>query len=273
MRYYAWFRPQMHTFDYARRAVKAGVSGFEAVYWESYLSPEVHKEYLETVRRVKDELGVGFTVHAPIKDIHLGSLNRKLRQVAFDEIKSSLELANSIGASLVVVHGAPGLVTMPGGEWSKQVNLHPSRKQGEVAEQEGYLVRALKDLADFAPDILLGVENLVFPHELYRSPEELKELLRKINRSNVGLTLDVGHAVVSGYRAAEFVNLLARDLFHVHLHDNHGVIDEHLPLGQGSIDYVAIIQALKKLDYQGVVTLEFPVSNPDDFGQYVLEIK
>lgn len=272
MRYYTSFRPVIHDYSYGRRSLEAGLAGLEVVYWESYESPEVHRDYLKTIKRLKGEFPIGFTVHAPIRDIHLGSTNRKLREVALGEIKASLDFARDIGASLVVIHGAPGLTAMPAGEWSKQTPS-PSKKSTKLMEEEEFLVRALKTVADYAPDILLGLENLVYPHELYRSPKELFDLIRSVNRSNVGLNLDVGHALLCGYSAADFVNLLADDLFHVHLHDNHGTVDEHLPLGQGVVDYVGAIQALKQIDYQGVVNLEFSVKNPADFHNYLLEFK
>lgn len=273
MRYYTSFRPTQHSFDYAKIAIHAGLSGLEVVNWESYFSPEVHGKYVDTVKRIKEELRIGFTVHAPMKDTHLGSLNRKIREVSIAEIRSSLDLARSIGASLVVVHCAAGIAAMPGGEWSKGEYHLPSRKDDELLQQEALLVRAVKDLADYAPDILIGLENLVFPHELYRSPEEMRELVKKVNRSNVGVTLDAGHAVVSGYKPVDFINLLGDNIFHIHLHDNHGVVDEHLPLGEGIIDYVAVIQSLKKLDYQGVVNLEFSLKNPEVYSRYMHEFR
>lgn len=272
MKYHTSFRPG-HNWEYAQKAVEAGVDGFEIVQWESYFSKEEWEDYLELVYRIKDELDVSFTVHAPINDIHLGSLNRRVRAVAKEEIKASLDLARTVEASLVVVHGAPGISTMPSGEWSKQVYQPTKDERGMADKQEAYLVRALKDLADYAPDILLGLENLVFPHEMYRSPAEMQELLRKVNRSNVGVTVDAGHAQVCGYKATEFINVLNDLVFHIHLHDNHGVRDEHLPLGKGVVDYVGIIQTLKKLDYQGVVNLEFSLTNPEHYHDYMLEFK
>lgn len=272
MRFYTWFRPELHTFDYARRAVEAGVDGFEVVYWESYLTPEEYEKYMDNLRRIKDELKVGFSVHAPITDLHLGSLNSKVRDVAIEEMKESIHLAQDIGAEVVTMHPAPGILAMPPGKWSKE-EYHLPRTTSNFARQEELLVRAVKDLADYAPDLLIGLENLVFPHELYRSPAELWDLIRKVNRSNVGLTLDMGHAVVSGQKPADFMNLLWDDVFHVHLHDNHGVVDEHLPLGEGSIDYVGLIQILSNLDYQGVVNLEFRMDNPADYRDYVLQFQ
>lgn len=272
MRYYTSFRPG-HYWEYAKAAVEAGIDGFEVVQWRSYVEEEEYQAYLELVQRIKEELNVGFTIHAPIIDIQLGSLNRRLREVAIEEVKATLDWAGELEASVVVVHGAPGIVTMPVGEWAQEEHSFAKSDRERIQKQEDLTVRALKDLADYAPDILLGVENLIFPHELYRSPEEVVELLEKVNRSNVGATFDAGHALVSGGEASEFLNVLNDRLVHVHLHDNHGVWDEHLPLGKGILDYVGIIQTLKKQDYQGVVMLEFSLHNPEHYQDYMLEFK
>lgn len=271
MKYYTPFRPGHHDYEYAQRAMGAGLTGFEAVYRESYETSETHLEYMESLIRLKKNLGAGFSVHAPMRDVHLGSLNSKVREVALEEIRGSLHFAHAIGASLVVVHPAPGIAGIPG-KWSK-AERPPKSEGGDLERQEELMVRAVKDLADYAPDLLIGLENLVYPHEMYRSPEELAELIKKVNRTNVGLTLDVGHAVTCGYDPADFFNLLSDDIFHVHLHDNNGVIDQHLPLGQGIIDYVAVIQSLKRLDYQGVVNLEFSLDDPDGYCDYLHEFR
>ena len=268
MRYFTWFRPEQHDYEYAKRAMKAGLDGFEAAYRAAYLTPEVQREYVDCLHSIKVDLGASFAVHAPAHDVHLGSLNARVREAAFEEIKESLHFAHTIGALIVVVHPAPGILGMPEGKWSKE-EASPKREADALARQEEFLVRAVKDLADYAPDILLCLENLVYPHEIYRSPEDMAELIKRVNRPNVGITFDVGHAVVCGHKPADFLHLLQEEIFHVHLHDNDGVIDQHLPLGKGSIDYVDVIQSLKRLGYQGVVNLEFVLEDPDGYRHYL----
>lgn len=268
VKYFTWFRPEQNDFEYAERAIRAGLDGFEIVYRESYLEPRVHEEYVANLQRLKVELGASFTLHAPSHDLNLGSLNRRVRQAAFDEIKASIDFARKIRSSIVVVHPVLGILGMPEGKWSKE--YHPPKREVEnLARQEAYLVRAVKDLADYAPDVMLCLENLVYPHEIYRSPEDMAELIRKINRTNVGVTLDVGHASTCGYKPVDFLHLLQDHVFHVHLHDNDGIIDQHLPLGEGIVDYVAVLKSLRDMDYQGVVNFEFMLDDPSGYRKYV----
>lgn len=274
MRYHISLDPTLlkphHTWEYAVGAVQAGIQGFEISDLQSYLPREEFHRYLQLIKRLKKQLKVGLTIHAPILDVHLGSLNRKIREVSQKEVRASLDLAKSLGVSLVVVHGAPSILTMPGGEWSRQTFQASPAEQQFVQMQQANLVAVLQDLADHAPDVILAVENLVFPHEMYRSPKEMWQLVSEVNRQNLGFTLDAGHALVSGHAALDYLPVLGKWLTHVHLHDNCGVIDEHLPLGVGAFDHRGLLRALREMDYQGVVTLEFSLKDPRDFAQYLL---
>ncbi len=42
----------------------------------------------------------------------------------------------------------------------------------------------------------------------------------------------------------------------VHVHDNRGMQDEHLPLGKGKIDRKRVLRLLKKVNYNGPLNLE-----------------
>ncbi len=53
---------------------------------------------------------------------------------------------------------------------------------------------------------------------------------------------------------------------HVHLHDNNGRRDEHLPLGEGSVDWATVIGKLAKLDVRYVLE-----SRTFEFGQQSLD--
>ena len=52
-------------------------------------------------------------------------------------------------------------------------------------------------------------------------------------------------------------------LIHIHWHDNHGKRDEHLPIGEGLIDHVETVKALKYIDYDRTITLEVFTNSND----------
>ena len=69
MKYFTSFRPEQHDYEYAERAIKAGMDGFEVVYRAAYLTPEVQSGYVDLLRRIKTSLGASFTLHAPAIEI------------------------------------------------------------------------------------------------------------------------------------------------------------------------------------------------------------
>lgn len=53
-----------------------------------------------------------------------------------------------------------------------------------------------------------------------------------------------------------YISTFRDKILHIHWHDDHGKINEHLPLGEGLIDHKALIEALKDVKYDRTVTLE-----------------
>lgn len=76
------------------------------------------------------------------------------------------------------------------------------------------------------------------------------------------MTLDLGHGeILSRPNAAfDFIARFPDRIRHVHLHDNHGGTevkdDLHLPVGEGSIDFAAILRELRAAGYDGGFSFE-----------------
>ena len=72
---------------------------------------------------------------------------------------------------------------------------------------------------------------------------------------NLYFHLDIGHVSMHGKDACKFIRKLHKKLKHVHLHDNFGTHDLHLPIGAGTINWIQIVKELKRY-YDGTITLE-----------------
>ena len=77
--------------------------------------------------------------------------------------------------------------------------------------------------------------------------------------------LDVGHAFIEGgmKRIKNYIDTFENKIFHIHLHDNHGLEDEHLPFGAGNIDFKKVVQWLKEINYDKTITFEVFTSYKD----------
>ncbi len=88
----------------------------------------------------------------------------------------------------------------------------------------------------------------------------LEYVLGNISDENVGVCYDSGHCHAHFKDEFDFEFFKDR-IFAVHLHDNHGLGDEHLIPFDGTIDWDWTIKGLKRSSYDGPVTLECVYDN------------
>ena len=117
-------------------------------------------------------------------------------------------------------------------------------------------MRALKEIVEYGRrnSVTINMENLS------ESAEDLEPVINEV--PNLGLTLDVGHANLgcSENKSISIIEKFGKRICHVHLHDNCGGQsqddDLHLPLGDGTVDFRAIMTSLIGQGYDGTLTLE-----------------
>ncbi|NOZ59690.1 MAG: sugar phosphate isomerase/epimerase [Euryarchaeota archaeon] len=189
----------------------------------------LEEDILELCRIVRDDTGVGYTVHAPYQNSPVERLRVNLAErCSLKVVERALELAGRIGAEGVVVHAGDA------------VCRHALKNA----------VRNLRAIDRLAGEygMYVAVEN-VFSEGVARRvgelPDELLRLCELACRWNLGANIDVGHAHISsvlhGVELESYFEVLGDRVMHLHLHNNHGTEgepwDEHLPLTTGSIDY------------------------------------
>ena len=187
-----------------------------------------------------------FSMHAPLfPDREMGRAGapavnvlhpEKSRRIgAMDEIKRALEAAELIPFSNLVLHLG-------------------EREDGWSQRSIEYAITALEHLGAFAHPlgVRLLVENLLSEPT---TPEHLVTILDLGHQKNVGICLDLGHANIT-VGVPEAIVTAGSRIATVHAHDNHGVKDEHLWPGDGSIQWPATIQALNALPAPPAMVLE-----------------
>ncbi len=113
---------------------------------------------------------------------------------------------------------------------------------------------ALEHLGAFARPlgVRVLVENLTIDAT---TPEHLIEILEMAHLDQIDVCLDLGHAHIAP-GIAEAIGVLGKRVTEVHVHDNHGLRDEHLWPGDGTIDWSATLEALKTLPTPPAAVLE-----------------
>jgi sugar phosphate isomerase/epimerase len=180
--------------------------------------------------------GVGFSLHLPFVDWNLASLVPSVQHLSLQRTQRAIQFGAEIGAACGVLH-------------TGQV---PLRRPEVVARAHQLAHQALDSLELVVP---VALENLgLNGSDLLLSPAELADLLDAHPR--YGFCLDVGHAMIQRGPAGprEYHDLLQSRLIHLHLHDNQGQCDQHLPCGAGLMDWDWVRLALK--GFAGTVALE-----------------
>jgi sugar phosphate isomerase/epimerase len=109
-------------------------------------------------------------------------------------------------------------------------NLPPSPRSAEVAA--AYLV----GVAEAVGPTPVAVENPSSPTSFGARAAELAEALSRVGLGGVYACLDVGHANIVREPLRRFSEVLGSRVRVVHVHDNDGLRDLHLPPGAGTVD-------------------------------------
>jgi len=168
-----------------------------------------------------------YTVHAPFHGLNIATVLEPVRKASIEVLTGCFAVAGEIGAP-VVIH--PGYFA-----WAN--------------EREDALRQFRQSCVDLAAaareySVAFSFENMAgMNFFLLRTPDDLA------CAGDVGLTLDVGHAHVNGCLPA----FLSGPFCHLHLHDNNGKTDSHSPVGEGTIDFVPVLAAMKERNATAVI--------------------
>jgi|WetSurMetagenome_2_1015567.scaffolds.fasta_scaffold44437_2 sugar phosphate isomerase/epimerase len=167
------------------------------------------------------------SVHAPLSDVNIGSLNPRMREVAMRELLETIECTGALGLGPLTVH--PGFYT-PLGQLDKEGARHKTRE-------------ALKVIEGAAQEhgVTVAVENMpAMPISMATTPSALLDLLEG---TELGICFDIGHANTT-HNIEDYLPLLPR-FRNIHVHDNHGEFDQHLVIGEGNVPFSHILPKLK----------------------------
>jgi sugar phosphate isomerase/epimerase len=207
-----------------------------------------HLDYhnLECVKHassVINELGLEtYSFHAPFSDkIDITSPDPHIRDFALKELLQAADAAALLNVRYFVIHPGPENATLPDCErfWRMQNAVG-------VLNQTFLHCRSL--------GIGLVLENML-PHLFAGRIRDLLWILGALDTCDVGICLDTGHANLSGDLAAA-VHKLSGHLWMVHASDNRRQFDDHLPPGDGTVNWTGLLADLFDRHFNGTFILE-----------------
>jgi sugar phosphate isomerase/epimerase len=219
------------------------------------------------------EFPFAYSVHAPNP---LNIMDRMHGGLHLDVLWASLEFAKEVEADVMVYHPGRYLV-----EEAFCVSGPLSLEQDEQLRLLEEEAAVLRQAADSFPGVMIAMENArpYLHHSPYcyaEQPRELKAQIERIDRKNVGITLDFGHLQMAsrfyGLDPVAEVRAIAPLIAHCHLHDNFGNPvyhteklqthqipfgkgDSHMPVGWGAIPFAPLLAEFIE-SYDGLLICE-----------------
>ncbi|KXA95829.1 hypothetical protein AKJ65_00525 [candidate division MSBL1 archaeon SCGC-AAA259E19] len=234
--------------EIVRLAEKLELDCVEIVFDIPHFFPDDEVKEIRNLNEVIRSAGLHAQVHDSFLDLNPISQYSELRKITLEQSEESVKFCDFLNGDQVTIH--------PGRCWLRE-------NQDILQKCQERFENYLEELSDYAQDreITVGIETGAHPADY---PSDSEELLRHVrDREGVGITLDIGHAYLrvrkdeksGGAEIAKLIKLFGKELVNVHLHDNGGRSDDHLPPGQGEINFDPILGALDKY-YDGPVILE-----------------
>jgi sugar phosphate isomerase/epimerase len=185
--------------------------------------------YLESAEPL-ESYSYRYFIHAPARGVNIASLLEPIRRASVEVLTQAFAVAAEVGAG-VVIH--PGYYA-----WVEERESAVERFRRSLSE----LTRAAEDLS-----VTFYVENMGdWEYFFLRTCDDLPLI------DGIGLALDVGHANQNGCLDC----FLTHPAAHFHLHDNDGTDDTHSPVGEGTIDFSAVMKAVRRSGATPIIEVE-----------------
>ncbi len=178
-------------------------------------------------------------LHGPFLDLSYSSRDHLILEATRRRVRDTLELCRRLRPEHLVLH-----LRCP------VYFCRPERMDGWVQAARAFWEPWLERLA------ALGV-TVAFENVEESDPAPGIGLLEALRGYPCGFCLDVGHAhAFSCLEPRGWVERLRTRIVHLHVHDNSGDDDRHLPPGAGSIDFGQLYGAFLRHCPQAVLSLE-----------------
>jgi len=199
---------------------------------------EIPREEFLRVADILRREDLRVTMHAPFMDLRPGALDPRIRRESADRIASALALARHFRPRSVVCHAS-------------------FDERYYVSAEEQWLENSVETWRRLLPaaedaDTVICLENVY-----EKEPLQIRRLLETVDSPRLRFCFDTGHFnVFAGTPLKSWIDEMGSWLGHVHLHDNGGARDEHLPVGEGTFPFAEFFALLRERALRPILTVE-----------------
>jgi sugar phosphate isomerase/epimerase len=175
-----------------------------------------------------------------------------IRRKAIQRIKDQMNLAMELGEAQVII----GLI---------RGTVKPGMDQGQA---EKHFIEGISECLEYLPELTLTLEPLNrYETNLYNDTLSAKGVIDRVGRPNLKMLVDTFHMNIEESDIVASILHVKEYISHVHFADS----NRWAP-GSGHIDFKAILNALKRIGYQGAISAEIlPKPTPDDCLKLTME--
>lgn len=241
--------------------------GFKGVEAEASTVSQLNEVFspknVPKIRKAYESLGLEVPQYFGYFDpliFDFASLDEKKRRRCLDLFHRVVEVAAGLGTR-VVTH----ISTPPPGVEMRWATRRAGQAPSEIIVPLDFswsrawenLVDSVGKCCDMAQDagLLFALEPR--SPEMISNTDAMLRLMDTIKANNLGVNLDTGHLFVQREVLPISIEKLGDRIFATHLSDNDGLaIGYHWSPGSGGIEWEGVLRALKKVGYDGFLTLE-----------------
>jgi len=162
--------------------------------------------------------GNKLSLHGPIEDVISHSGDEAIREIARKRVARAIGIAKELKATRVIYHsGINTTITSP-------VYYEDTKKRQAAFWRQ---------IAEENHDIQIFIENM-----WEKTPDMLVEIVESSNRDNLRLCFDPAHMNIYGDATiTDWLEKASSYTCHYHLNDNEGNWDQHLAVGNGTVNW------------------------------------
>lgn len=235
--------------DHFEYASANGLQHIEINLSQEKLSIETYgADRIIKLRELSKAHNITLSFHIPYY-INISEIVLPLRKSSIIYLLKCIHVASELKATHVTLHVGK-FYWFPVGPWMRKKSLNRFIKS---------IRKVLKVCED--KNVIIALENVVpIPNgsEFYLlgdSIEDFKFIFSNLKSRHLKFCLDTGHANM-GEGVLEYINNFHDKLSCIHYHDNNGLNDEHLPIGEGNIPWEELAEKFISINYQGPIISE-----------------
>jgi sugar phosphate isomerase/epimerase len=185
---------------------------------------EIFKEFERASTKLE------YSMHAPFYDINIASINPGILKESLRQLKKIIGWADYFPVDRIILH------------------------TGKTVSQSEFVMEKVREIVfnsfeelikeAVSKNIELLIENIgINKYDFDNNVEELKNI---IDRFDLSMCLDAGHANITWGNETN-IRAMAKHVRQLHVNDNFGEYDQHLPVGDGNIDWRVYKDLVEKI--------------------------